>query len=34
MQAAGHEEYVAYAEKIRKAGRELVDIMKNNFQSK
>lgn len=34
MHAAGHEEYVAYAEKIRKAGRELVDLMKDNFQSK
>ena len=33
MQAAGQDEYVAYAEKIRKAGRELVDIMKDNFQS-
>jgi signal transduction histidine kinase len=34
MKETGHEEYVAYAEKIRKAGRELVDMMKDNFQSK
>lgn len=34
MKDAGQEEYVVYAEKIRKAGRELVDIMKANFQSK
>ncbi len=34
MHEAGHEEYIAYAEKIRKAGRELVDMMQNNFQSK
>jgi signal transduction histidine kinase len=34
MQAAGQEEYVAYAEKIRKAGRELVEMMQDNFQSK
>lgn len=34
MQEAGDEQYVAYAEKIRKAGRELVDMMKDNFQSK
>ncbi len=34
MHEAGHEEYIAYAEKIRKAGRELVDMMRDNFQSK
>ena len=34
MQSAGHEEYVAYAEKIRKAGRELIEMMQDNFQSK
>ncbi len=34
MHESGHEEYIAYAEKIRKAGRELVDMMKDNFQSK
>jgi signal transduction histidine kinase len=34
MKDAGDEHYVAYAEKIRKAGQELVDMMKDNFQSK
>ena len=34
MKEAGHDEYVVYAEKIRKAGRELVEMMKDNFQSK
>jgi signal transduction histidine kinase len=34
MKDAGDDQYVAYAEKIRKAGRELVDLMKVNFQSK
>ena len=34
MKDAGNEEYIVYAEKIRKAGRELVDMMKANFQSK
>jgi signal transduction histidine kinase len=34
MQDAGDEQYVAYAEKIRKAGQELVEMMKDNFQSK
>jgi len=34
MHEAGHEEDIAYAEKIRKAGRELVDMLKDNFQSK
>ena len=34
MHEGGHDEYIAYAEKIRKAGRELVDMMKDNFQSK
>jgi signal transduction histidine kinase len=34
MKDAGDDQYVAYAEKIRKAGRELVDMMKVNFQSK
>ena len=34
MKDAGDEQYVAYAEKIRKAGRELVDMMKDNFKSK
>jgi signal transduction histidine kinase len=30
---AGHEEFVPYAEKIRKAARELLVIMAENFQS-
>ena len=34
MKDAGNEEYIVYAEKIRKAGRELVDMMKHNFKSK
>lgn len=34
MKEAGDEEYVVYVEKIRKAGRELVDMMTDNFQAK
>lgn len=34
MKEAGDEEYVVYVEKIRKAGRELVEMMQDNFQSK
>lgn len=30
---AGHDEFVPYAEKIRKAGRELLVMMAENFQS-
>lgn len=30
---AGHEEFVPYAEKIRKAARELLVMMAENFQS-
>lgn len=30
---AGHEEFVPYAEKIRKAARELLVMMTENFQS-
>ncbi|HVD59899.1 MAG TPA: histidine kinase dimerization/phospho-acceptor domain-containing protein [Gemmatimonadaceae bacterium] len=33
MKDAGSEEYVAHLEKIRKAGRELVDMLKDNFKS-
>jgi signal transduction histidine kinase len=33
MKERGHEEYIPYLEKIRKAGHELVDMMKDNFQS-
>jgi signal transduction histidine kinase len=34
MKEAGHEEFIPYLEKIRKAGRELVEMMQDNFQSK
>ena len=34
MQERGHEEFIPHVEKIRKAGRELLELMKNNFQSK
>jgi signal transduction histidine kinase len=34
MQESGNEEFVPYMEKIRKAGYELVEMMKDNFQSK
>ena len=34
VKESGHEEYVPYLEKIRKAGHELIDMMKVNFQSK
>lgn len=34
MKEAGHEEYIPHVEKIRKAGRELVALMNDNFQSK
>ena len=34
MHEAGHDEYIAYVEKIRKAGRELVDMITDNFQSR
>ena len=34
MQATGHEEFIPHLEKIRKAGRELVTMMDENFQAK
>jgi signal transduction histidine kinase len=34
MQDTGSKEQVAYLEKIRKAGRQLVTMMTENFQSK
>lgn len=34
MKEAGHDEYIVYLEKIRKAGHELVEMMNDNFQSK
>ena len=33
LREAGHDELVPHAEKIRKAGRELVKMMTDNFQS-
>lgn len=33
MQTAGHPEFVPYLEKIRKAGRQLLEMMKDNFES-
>ncbi|MEO8194908.1 MAG: histidine kinase dimerization/phospho-acceptor domain-containing protein [Gemmatimonadales bacterium] len=32
VQEAGHEEFVPYLEKIRTAGRQLLEMMKDNFQ--
>lgn len=34
MQEVKSEEYVPYLEKIQKAGRELAEMMTENFQSK
>ncbi len=34
MQDSGHEEFIPYLEKIRKAGRELLVMMTDNFKSK
>ncbi len=34
LQQSGHEEFIPHAEKIRKAGRELVKMMTDNFQSR
>jgi sigma-B regulation protein RsbU (phosphoserine phosphatase) len=33
MQDAGHKEFIPYLEKIRTAGHQLLDMMKDNFQS-
>jgi signal transduction histidine kinase len=33
MKAAGHEEYIPFLEKIRKAGHELLGMMTDNFQA-
>lgn len=33
MREAGHEEFIPYVEKIRKAGHELLEMLKDNFQS-
>ena len=33
MQEAGHEEFIPYLEKIRKAGHELLDLMTDNFKT-
>lgn len=34
MQESGHEEFIPHVEKIRKAARELVTMMAENFSSK
>jgi len=34
MNESGNEQYLPYMEKIRKAGRELIGMMEDNFQSK
>lgn len=34
MQSSGHPEFIPYLEKIRTAGRELLEMMTDNFQSK
>lgn len=34
LQESGHEEFIPHVEKIRKAGRELVAMMTDNFQAK
>lgn len=34
MTGSGQEEFIPHLEKIRKAGRELADLLTNNFQSK
>jgi signal transduction histidine kinase len=34
MQESGNEQFIPYMEKIRKAGRELIGMMQDNFQSK
>lgn len=33
MEETGHPEFVPYLEKIRKAGRQLVEMMKDNFEA-
>ncbi len=34
MRAEGHEEFIPYLEKIRTAGRQLLELMNDNFQSR
>ena len=34
MKASGHDEYIPFAEKIRLAGHQLLDLMKDNFESR
>jgi sigma-B regulation protein RsbU (phosphoserine phosphatase) len=34
LQEAGHEEFIPHLQKIQKAGRELAQMMTENFQSK
>ena len=33
METSGNPEFVPYLEKIRKAGRQLVEMMKDNFEA-
>lgn len=34
MQSSGNEELIPFAEKIRLAGHQLLDLMKDNFESR
>jgi signal transduction histidine kinase len=34
MKDGGHEQYIPHMEKIRKAGRQLAEMLTDNFQSK
>ncbi|MDQ3242912.1 MAG: hypothetical protein M3Q09_04230 [Gemmatimonadota bacterium] len=34
MRAEGHEEFIPHLEKIRAAGHQLLELMKDNFQSR
>lgn len=33
MKDAGHEEYIPYLEKVKKAGHQLLEMMTDNFQA-
>ena len=34
MKAAGNEQFIPYIEKIQKSGRQLLEMMNENFQSR
>jgi signal transduction histidine kinase len=34
MKAAGNEQFIPYVEKIQKSGRQLLEMMNDNFQSR